>query len=189
MAIEIELKAWVDNTQELENKLSLTAVYKGSFEKNDVYYYPGSQFTASEESDYGVRIRHEAFTDSSGMVKENSTITYKVKELQGKIEVNDENEFEVSSGAAFEKFLKYQGFKEKVRKHKKGSSYDYNGMTIELTEVEGLGWFIEVEILIPERDNEKIENERNRLLVFLDKLEIPRESIESRSYTSMLLAR
>jgi CRISPR/Cas system-associated protein Csx1 len=38
-------------------------------------------------------------------------------------------------------------------------------------------------------DNEKIEKERDRLLAFLDKLGIPRESIEGRSYTSMLLER
>jgi adenylate cyclase class 2 len=187
MAIEIELKAWVDNTQDIKSKLSEAAVYRGSFEKNDVYYFPDSQFTASE--DYGVRIRNEAFTDSSGITKEATIVTYKIKELRGKIEVNEENEFDVSSGTAFEKFLKHQGFREKVRKHKKGDSYDYNGMTIELTEVEGLGWFIELEILIIERDNEKIEKERDRLLVFLDKLGIPQESIEGRSYTSMLIGR
>jgi adenylate cyclase class 2 len=78
------------------------------------------------------------------------------------------------------------GFKEKIRKRKIGSTYDYEGITAELTEVEGLGWFIELEILLPERDNEKIENVRERLLCLLDLLEVSRSKIESRSYSSML---
>jgi adenylate cyclase class 2 len=187
MATEIELKARVTNPQHLKDKLSNTAVFRGTYKKNDTYYYPGSQFAISEESDYGVRIRNEAFADSNGITKEANIVTYKIKEIRDGIEVNDENEFEVSSGAAFEKFLKHQGFREKVRKQKTGSSYDYSGMTIELSEVQGLGWFIELEILISGRDIEKVENEKDRLLAFLDKLEIPRTSIESRSYTSMLL--
>jgi adenylate cyclase class 2 len=187
MATEIELKARVTDPQDLKDKLSNTAVFKGTYEKNDIYYYPGSQFAISEESDYGVRIRNEAFADSNGITKEANIVTYKIKEIRDGIEVNDENEFEVSSAEVFEKFLKHQGFREKVRKRKTGSSYDYNGMTIELSEVQGLGWFVELEILIAGRDNEEIEKEKDRLLAFLDKLEISRASIESRSYTSMLL--
>jgi adenylate cyclase class 2 len=187
MATEIELKARVTNPEDLKDKLCNTALFKRTYEKNDTYYYPGSHFARSEESDYGVRIRNEAFTDPNGITKEVNLITYKIKEIRDGIEINDENEFEVSSVTAFEKFLKHQGFKEKVKKRKTGNSYDYNGMTIELSEVHSLGWFIELEILITGRDNEKVEKEKDRLLAFLDKLEIPREAIEGRSYTSMLL--
>ena len=186
MAIEIELKAWVSNPQELRTKLSSLAVFKGTFEKNDVFFDHVCLEEAKGIPNYGVRVRQETFVYPDGNQKELSLVTYKIKELRDNIEVNEEKEFEVSSGEAFIEFLLHLGFRERIRKQKKGGSYDYNGMNVELTRVEDLGWFIEMEILLSQRDDEKIENERMRLLDFLDRLEIGRNSIESRSYSVML---
>ena len=186
MATEIELKAQIDNPKELEISLSKLASFAGTFEKADIYYTQKDPFAITGRMSYGVRVRKQTITDRNGTLKETTFVTYKTKEVQDGIEVNDEKEFEVFSGTAFEEFLEYLGYIEKIRKRKTGSTYDNNGMTVELTEVEALGWFIELEILVSEKDNETIVYEKERLLGFLDQLAIPRNSIESRSYTEML---
>lgn len=189
MATEIELKAWVMDPGELKNKLSKLAVFKGTFEKNDTFFRPLNPAEITGSPSYGVRIRKEAAEDPRGILRESIYVTYKSKKIQNGIEINDEREFQVSQATAFEEFLIHLGFKESIKKRKKGSSFDYNGMTVELTEVEGLGWFVELEILLPEKENKNTENEMKKLLCFLDLLEIPRGSIESRSYTAMLAER
>ena len=196
MKIEIELKAWVPDPEELKKKISNMAIFRGTFEKNDIFFSKISvvqpDFLLKKtaglggNTGYGVRIRQETFTDIDGISKQVYLVTCKIKEVREGIEANDEKEFEVSSDSAFKEFLLQLGFEEKTRKRKKGSSYTYNNMTVELTEVEGLGWFVELEILLPERDEKQIKLEKEKLLCFLDGLGISRNSIESRGYTAML---
>ena len=187
MATEIELKAHVNNPRELGIRLSQLASFAGTFEKDDIYYYtPQNTSGMTDSLNYGVRVRKQTTTDRNGTVKETTLVTYKSKKVRDGIEVNDEREFEVSPGKAFEEFLGYLGCTEKIRKRKTGRTYDNNGMTVELTEVEGLGWFAELEILTVDKDNETIAREKERLLLFLDRLGISGTSIESRSYAEIL---
>ena len=102
MAIEIELKAWVKDPQELKMKLSKLAVFKGNFEKNDIYFSTKNPDGTIKNEDYGVRIRKEIITGLDGISKETSLASYKSKEIRDGIEINDEMEFEVSSCAIFE---------------------------------------------------------------------------------------
>ena len=185
MAIEIELKAWVENPQELEKKLSQLGVYKFSFEKDDIFYrsVKPNQNTAGI-SDYGVRIRNEKTGEPNGISKETCIVTRKTKSIRNSIEVNNEIEFEASSGMIFEEFIKDLGFEKYAGKCKKGKSFDYKGMTAELSLVENLGWFIELEIIA--EDEKPTEQHRKKLLDFLDKLGVPSGSIECRNYTEML---
>jgi adenylate cyclase class 2 len=64
-------------------------------------------------------------------------------------------------------------------------------MTVELTEVKGLGWFVELEMISDDEDAGNTQEEtlaaaRKKLLDFLAKLGIERNAIESRPYTEML---
>ena len=189
MVTEVELKAHAINPEGLSARLSELAAYRGTFEKDDVYYLPSGlpyPSGSAERPGYGLRVRKEKSVDPKGISLERVIVTYKSKEIRDGIEVNDENEFEVSSCSEFEEFLSRHGFKEFIRKSKKGRTWDNNGMTVELTEVGGLGWFVELEILLSEREDEAIRNDKEKLLGFIDLLGIPRESIESRSYASML---
>jgi adenylate cyclase class IV len=52
--------------------------------------------------------------------------------------------------------------------------------------VEGLGWFIELEILSGKKDRETLGRAREELLRFLGDLGIGEEDLESRYYTEML---
>ena len=187
MATEIELKVIVFNPDELRLKLSSLATLTGYYEKSDIYFtVPGGTETPETRS-YGVRIRSEKIKKVNGTAEETAYVTYKYKEVCDGIEINDEHELTVSSVSAFEAFLYYLGCAVKLKKRKTGAAYKNREMTIELSEVETLGWYLELEILLPEKDSPEAEEAKKKLLDFLDLLEIPRDRIESRTYSELLL--
>jgi adenylate cyclase class 2 len=71
-------------------------------------------------------------------------------------------------------------------KHKKGFSWNYENITIELSEVEHLGWFCELEIIAEDDDAEFVALCRNKLYEVLQKTGIDSSRIETRYYTEML---
>jgi len=188
MATEIELKAHVQDSEVLRALLDKKAKYRGVFEKEDSYWYPGNPSPAGPPGlpRSGLRIRRENFSFPDGSTKSSTFATFKIKEVRDGIEINNEQEFEVNPAQVFEEFLKRMGLKQGIAKKKKGWAYSYEGICAELTEVEGLGWFVELEILADNSLEETVTEGRVRLLDFLACLGIEREAIESRFYTEML---
>ena len=178
MATEIELKAHVADHQTLKLLLSEKAEYLGAFEKEDTYWTPvkGSLRTRSEK-----RIL------ADGNEKSTNYICYKRKEVRDGIEINDELEFEAKPGEIVKEFFREMGLEPWISKRKRGWAYFSKEINAELVEVEGLGWFVELEI-IADNDREVCFKEaKNLLLDFLFSLGIEEKHIESRFYTEMLL--
>jgi predicted adenylyl cyclase CyaB len=188
MAIEIELKAWVDDPGVIREKLGGLALYNGEFLKEDSYWKQENPGTGSRLSLSGVRIRKESGRDAEGNARDAIIVTCKSKETREGLEVNHEREFSVSDVKAFGEFLEQLGFKPVISKRKSGFSWNYNGITAELTEVAGLGWFAELEILAGDSEPETVRTARRRLLELLAKLGIDEARIEPRYYTEMLRA-
>jgi adenylate cyclase class 2 len=188
MATEIELKAWVDNPQAVRAKLDSIAEFRGSFEKDDSYLFPKDEKMCSLPKT-GLRVRKETFTFPGGKPENIIHVTYKAKEVQDGIEVNDEKEFDVSGAPEFEELLARLGLEKRMSKNKKGFSYKHQGLTAELTEVKGLGWFAELEILADNNLGETVAAARAQLLGFLAKIGIGEGKIETRYYTEMLTAK
>jgi adenylate cyclase class 2 len=195
MAFEIELKARVDEREKLKSRLDSLGEYECAYEKNDAYWVtaPGAQNPPLPENRplSGVRVRREQNTGPGGHSSGRVLVTCKAKEIHGGIEINDEREFEVSDGAAFEELLERLGLRAGSVKKKKGQAWNCAApgepdVRAELSEVEGLGWFIELEIIANDNSKKTVTAGRNRLLSLLDTLGVPRDSIESRAYTSML---
>jgi adenylate cyclase class 2 len=199
MAMEIEVKARVDDLRAIKNGVSLLASPPLSFEKEDCYWVPAGDIPKGVPRS-GVRVRREKRRlPGNGVEDEEKTlVTYKSKEVREGIEINDEMEFAVSDPHAFEELLKRLGLKPGLRKRKKGwawifpdNSSDGNGtIHIELCQVTGLdrdlGWFAELEILTGDAGGETVAAARKRLLELLDTLNIPRENIEDRYYSELL---
>ncbi|MFP3089038.1 class IV adenylate cyclase [Treponema sp. TIM-1] len=184
MSIEIELKAWVDDPDGLRARLFSFAGLETSFEKADSYWFITG--TGSSVPLSGVRIRRETKTDPDGRVSHALWVTYKVKEIREGIEINDEREFSVSDDTAFEELLRRLGLEKGIEKNKRGWAWICEGITTELTEVEGLGWFVELEIITDNDTNEAVTAARFRLLELLHKIGIKKDRIEPRYYTEML---
>jgi adenylate cyclase class 2 len=190
MAIEIELKARLDDPEPVKRRLGDLGTYCGSYEKNDIYW-------AAAEGDVpfpglprsGVRLRREITTGPEGRAAETALVTYKIREMRDDIEINDEREFTVSSAGTFEDLLGRLGLKPGVRKEKRGRAWTIAGAPpalAELSMVTGLGWFLELEIMAETRDEQTLGESRKRLLSLLEQLGIPQEHIERRTYSEML---
>jgi adenylate cyclase class 2 len=205
MSLEIELKAWVDDPDGLRARLFSCAGLDTSFEKADGYWFfteadsavpiskPSGEFcepcprrVAGSIPLSGVRIRRETRTDPAGKVSHAVLVTYKVKELREGMEINDEREFSISDGAAFEELLHRLGLEKGMEKNKRGWAWICEGITTELTEVAGLGWFVELEIITGDNTDEAVTAARLRLLDLLAKIGVKKDRIEPRYYTEML---
>ena len=186
MVTEIELKAHVENIEKLEHLLFEKAEFLHMYEKDDCYWvYTGNRPLIPSR----IRIRRETRTFPGGRELSFCLATYKSKEVQDGVEINQEHEFEVKPAPEFEEFLKSIGFAPELSKKKQGRTFFMDGINAELTEVENLGWFVELELtnsIEGEPSAETIEKCKQRLFEALDKLGIGREAIESRFYSEML---
>jgi adenylate cyclase class 2 len=102
------------------------------------------------------------------------------------MEINDEREFSVSDAAAFEELLRRLGLQKGIEKNKRGWAWNCAGITVDLTEVAGLGWFVELEILTDDDTGGTVTAARTRLLALLRKIGVKKDRIEPRYYTEML---
>jgi adenylate cyclase class 2 len=192
MAIEIELKAHVDDPGPIREKLDALGRCNGKFLKDDIYWRQdiGEKRENPENGrrspPFSVRVRKESGIDTGGRTRRDVIVTYKSKETRDGIEVNYEREFSVSDAEPFEELLGRLGFRQAISKRKSGFSWDYNGISAELAEVAGLGWFAELEILAGDDSPETVRTARRRLLELLAKLGIGEDRIEPRYYTEML---
>jgi adenylate cyclase, class 2 len=196
LAIEIELKAHVkDDLQSIEALKRLLfekAEYLCALEKEDIYYFPSSPSNVPLS---GVRLRGESKTLPDGTVKKAIYVTYKTKEVRDGIEVNDEKEFEVYTAqyrpAIVLEFLKMLGLEPGFSKRKKGWAFSKDGINAELLEVEKLGWFLEMEIVLDDMEGDTtkettVKEKKKQLMEFLSELGIEEDAIESRYYSEML---
>jgi adenylate cyclase class 2 len=188
MAVEIELKAHVDDHRSLQERLSLLAPEALSFEKEDCYWMAGGGEAGPLRS--GVRVRRERIAWPGGETGEKALATYKIKEVRDGIEINNEREFAVSDAAGFEEMLRLLGLEPGTRKHKRGWAWDIGAAHAELCEVSGLrrtlGWFLEIEILAEDSLEPTVAAARRQLLDLLERLKIPRNCIEERYYSELL---
>ncbi len=143
---------------------------------------PVDEVLLSKGKEVRLRVREEA-----GMC----VVTYKRKELRGDIEVNDEREFTIDDRAAFETLIRDLGFAPHITKEKRTKTFAYEApggteVSIELSLVAGLGWFIELEILANNPDEAETARAREALFGTLDRCGVGRSAIEKRYYTDML---
>ena len=189
---EVELKAWLDNKTETENKLKNFATFDGFFEKQDTYYHLKSK-------NISVRIREEKITRRNNQIENQILVTYKKKESRFSengeaYEVNLEKEFNISSKADFQQILFDSGYEISLEKHKSVSSYYFTvknlnkeiSCHIELCYIEKLGDFIEIETLTEDNSEKNTLELKEALLSILEKVGIPKSKIEKRYYKEML---
>jgi adenylate cyclase class 2 len=193
MPIEIELKVRVGDPRALNERLSRLAPLPAlSFEKEDCYWtaVPGGGDGGDGLKRPVVRLRKERTVYPGGETEEKALVTHKVKEVREGIEINDEREFTVSDPAVFEGLLQGLGLEPGMRKNKRGWAWTVGGIHAELCEVSGLkrslGWFLEIEILAESAEEPVVAGAREKLLDFLEKIDVPRDRIEERYYSELL---
>jgi adenylate cyclase class IV len=202
--IEVELKAHLRDRRAAEASVSAFARLVGSVDKFDSYWH-GPDWRR-ERGTKGFRIRAE---DHS------TTVTFKNKRVENGLEVNLEREFGVGDPEIFVEFCRRLGCESFYTKRKRGSRYIYDSAsrsgqasaevplprsgaprgespptrpaTIEIVEVEGLGDFIEIEILLEDEEPEALARAQAEIRGLLERAGVDAAAIESRFYSELLM--
>jgi len=164
--LEIEVKFRVD-FEEIERKLkSLGAKLVRVEEQEDLYF--------SLPSNELLRIRRIRNLGKS-------FLTYKLIKDPGRNEEFDEIEVEVSSFEKAREILKRLGFREDmlIRKHR--LVYKLNDVTFELSNVENIGSFLDIEVISDSPDEAK-----KKIWALAEKLGLTERDVEPRLYTELI---
>jgi len=187
MGLEVELKAHVSDHALLQQRIeSLRGISPCLCEhKQDTYFS-----RTGEDALFRMRLVQSgpSFVSMQGTL----VFTYKNKTIQEGVEVNEEMEFSSTSdqGPFAQQFFISMGYEVYITKTKKGYVYAYPVapdlplLTIELVEVVGLGWFLEMEFIL--EDSSKVEAARHSLLLVLDQVGVDRCAIEDEYYMHLL---
>lgn len=187
MSCEVELKAHVAQPLLLKERIEALVGISAPLceEKEDTYF-------SRPFEDALFRMRVEQSGPSFESMKGLLIFTYKEKVIERGIEVNHEVEFSSlpQQREAAQAFFLSLGYEVYITKSKKGYRYSYPvapdlpPLTLELVEVVGLGWFIEIEFVLSEEA--RVGRAKEALLEFLTQVDIKTTSIEDQYYMHML---
>ncbi|NJE84418.1 class IV adenylate cyclase [Thermococcus sp. CX2] len=108
-------------------------------------------------------------------------LTYKRIEDPGKNEEFDEIEVEISDFEKMREILKRLGFEEDIWVRKRRLVYRLNDVTFELSEVEGLGAFLDIEVM-----SDDVSYAKKRIWDIARRLGLRKEDVEPRLYQELL---
>ncbi|MDD2823220.1 MAG: class IV adenylate cyclase [Candidatus Daviesbacteria bacterium] len=171
---EIEVKARVNDPKALlKNLTKLGCKFSKPITQNDrVYNKDGKTRTGSRTGSTTLRLRQQ-----------NGKVLFTIKQtLSDELDCL-EKEVLVSDLNIMEDALKMMGFLEVVRVNKVRQYAKFKDFTICMDQVEGLGYFIEVEKMSDE-NSQKIQNE---LMGFLASLGIKKEDRITKGYDTLVL--
>ncbi len=180
--IEVELKAHLRDRAAALAAVAAFARPAGAVEKRDSYWHaPGWR---ESRGSTGFRLRYE---------HDSAVVNFKVKREEGGVEVNREVEFAVSDRGAFDEFVLRLGCEPYYKKRKSGFAFKAGGdgqwrreATIEIVEVEGLGDFIEIEVLLEAEDPADVAEARGEIRAILARAGLGTKDIEPRFYSELL---
>jgi adenylate cyclase class 2 len=177
LASEVELKAKIGNREETAKRI----IAKGGrflreVSQDDVYFrHPCRDL---RERDEALRLRREGGS---------CTLTFKGRRVGSGVKMREEIEAGVDDGAAAFALLKRLGFEEAFEIRKKRSIYSLEGAEVSLDSVEGLGEFMEIELIL--KDGEPGDGIRERLHGLAERLKVPKEGLMTESYFELLASK
>jgi len=108
-------------------------------------------------------------------------LTYKRITDPGRNEEFDELEVEVSDFGTTVEIFKRLGFREDVVIRKRRLLYRFDGVTFELNDVEGLGAFLDIEVI-----SDDVESAKKRIWEVAGSLGLTKEDVEPRLYVELV---
>ncbi|MCK9299575.1 class IV adenylate cyclase [Methanoculleus sp. YWC-01] len=173
--LEVEAKFAVKDQEAVRAGLNRKGVRMGRRQQErDVYYNaPHRDFG---ETDEALRVRY----DDAGF-----TVTYKGPKVRvGNAKAREEFNLTVASGETLEVILSRLGFRRAATVSKVREFYEIGDVTVTLDDVEGLGTFVEIEILT---EDDK-EDAADRITAIAKELGVDGPPIYT-SYLEMLLSK
>jgi adenylate cyclase class 2 len=176
---EVELKLRADH-ESLRKRLDDVGADRIEHRRQiDTYYdAPHRSFADTDEA---LRIRREEPADGDDVTK----LTYKGPLVEAASKTREEHETVVDDDEAVQGILAGLGFEPAAVVEKDRTYFDFEGYTVVLDAVDGLGEFVEIEREVAEAD---VEAAREEAITLLERLGLdPDEQIRT-SYLGLLLA-
>ena len=143
---EIEVEVKFENSIEEVKKILSKYEYIGEKELYDTYYVDPKRKNLKPEPDLRLNETFRVRRTNKGCY-----ITYKKQHFKGKLWIySDEYETEVKDYQTMEKIIECLGLVPLIEVHNKRTIYKSKEYEIEIEDVEGLGYFLEVERLSSE---------------------------------------
>ncbi|WP_069807002.1 class IV adenylate cyclase [Vulcanisaeta thermophila] len=173
---EVEVKYRVNDLGKVRERLKeLKAKFLEHTDEKDIYFNsPCRDFSKTDEA-----LRVRVYGDGTVVV------TYKGPRVGGLGKTREEVNVQVNDLDSALELINRLGFREVARIVKSREVYNYENFTIYLDNVEGLGYFVEVETMV--NDKELINKAVEEVLSLGDKLGLDRNSIERRTYLELKL--
>ncbi|WP_254529743.1 class IV adenylate cyclase [Natrinema gelatinilyticum] len=176
---EVEVKVPADLEVVRDRLVALGATSRGAVVQVDTYYdAPHRSFPDTDEA---LRIREEAPTDGSDEAK----LTYKGPLVDDESKTRTEIETAVLDGGKLDAILTNLEFEPAATVRKERDRFEYEGYTITLDAVDGVGEYVEVETEI-ERETE-LASARDGAYDVLERLGLDPDEQERTSYLELLL--
>lgn len=154
--IETEAKYWSPGNERVEKalvRLGARKTFSGIME--DVYFaHPSRDFAKTDEA---LRLRK---------LEDGAELAYKGPRMRAEHgKAREEITARIDDALSLQRILERLGFKEAYVVRKKRTSYALDRLMVELDDVEGLGEFVELEVLTesPQRTEELLETARKEL--------------------------
>ncbi len=171
--IEVEAKIRISDVEDCRRRVLGLARYVGKERKIDDYY------TLESLSKYPKRSLRIRRMGKNYVVNFKQRVSYK-----NGVHAKKEVEFRVSDIAGFLALIDNFGFRKWLRKKKVSEIYEVGkNFHIEINNVRGLGWFVEVEYL---SSLEGVRKARRRVFEVIKKLGASKKDIVKDGYTKML---
>lgn len=176
---EVELKVRADHADVEEHLDSLGVSREDLVVQEDTYYNaPDRDFAATDEA---LRLRREKTPDSETT---RAFVTYKGPLVDSESKTRSESETGIDDVQEMQSILEGLGYEPVATVTKERERYTYEGCTVTLDSVEGLGEFVEVEL---ESDRQQFEAARERAITVLEELGVDHDEQIRTSYLELRL--
>jgi len=181
---EAEVKARIEDREDLLRRIEAIGggfVREGAQE--DLYFrHPCRDLKGRDEA---LRLRREG---------KNYTLTFKGRRVGKGAKIREELEVRVDDFEGMVALLERLGFEEVFVIKKRRREFTVDMATVALDSVDGLGEFVEIEVMITAGEGEggeakRIEAFKNKLFSIADRLGIPRERLTTESYLELLASK
>lgn len=160
--IEVEVKAKIDNFEDMRKKLNNLGAIKTKEEfQEDIYF--NSPIVDFAKTDEALRIRTTKQSDEKHIF-----ITYKGAKIDSESKTREEIEFGIEDSKKCAKTFEHIGFKKVRTVRKNREYYAYKNFEISLDDIEGLDPYMEIEIGLEDGNDSK--NLRTAFLKCLNNL-------------------
>ena len=175
--IEVEVKAKIDNFEDMREKLNNLGAVKTKEEfQEDIYF--NSPIVDFAKTDEALRIRTTKQNNEKHIF-----ITYKGAKIDSKSKTREEIEFGIEDSEKCAKTFEHIGFKKVRTVLKNREYYAYKKFEISLDDVEGLSPYMEIEIGL--EDGNDYQQSQDSIFEVFEQLGIT-DGFERTSYLELL---